>query len=71
MAGGRAMTCARVCLTCKSAGLAECPFKAGVALPLAPAPKVEYRRPKVVWIPPGVTLEEAERIIDSVYGPRK
>lgn len=39
------MTCARICLTCKSAGLAECPFKVGVALPLADAekPKITFR----------------------------
>ncbi len=63
------MTCANLCLTCKSAGLAECPFKVATALPLEPT--VPYRRPQIVWLPPGVTLEQAEKIIDSVYGPKK
>jgi hypothetical protein len=62
------MTCAALCFTCKAAGIAKCPFGAGVVLPLAPAPTVSTKRPRLLWIPPGATPEQAQDIIDRFYG---
>lgn len=67
------MTCTvSLCAVCRMAGLSGCPFR-GAALPLVEAekPTVTHRRPKIVWLPPGVSLEEAERLIDSFYGLRR
>lgn len=65
------MTCSvSLCAVCRMAGLSGCPFR-GAALPLAPAPKVEAKRPKLIYVPPGVTWEQAEQLIDRFYGPRK
>jgi hypothetical protein len=60
-----------LCLTCRLGGLIRCPTL-GTPLPLAEAEKPRVtRRPKIVWLPPGASLEDAERIIDSFYGPRR
>lgn len=66
------MTCTvSLCAVCRMAGLSGCPAR-GTALPLVAAevPKVE-RRPKIIWLPPGTSLEQAERILDKFYGPRR
>lgn len=61
-----------MCETCKAAGLNVCAFD-GPALPLVEAekPTVTHRRPKIIWLPPGVSTEEAERLMDSFYGKRR
>lgn len=62
-------TTGQPCFTCQVAGVRACPFKGGPdPLPLVAHEKP--RRPKIVWIPPGVSLEQAERILDRFYGPR-
>lgn len=66
------MSCKTFCRTCEVAGLDGCPF-GGAPLPLVELekPTVTHRRPKSIWLPPGVSTEEAERLMDSFYGKRR